>query len=136
MMRSLDRHMPAKKKIKTVTFIESMECLPVAKLPDGPEWTYEIKLDGFRLETVKNSCEPTLYSRRRNILNRKFPYIAAALKDLPDATVIDGELVALDAEGLCSRTHAELAATTPRAPLDRHRKLPLSAGRRCCSEVR
>jgi DNA ligase D-like protein (predicted ligase) len=76
-----------------------MECLPVTKLPDGPEWTYEIKLDGFRLEAVKNSRETTLYSRRRNILNHKFPYIAAALADLPDATVIDGELVALGAQG-------------------------------------
>jgi hypothetical protein len=23
-------------------FIEAMECLPVTKMPDGPEWTYEI----------------------------------------------------------------------------------------------
>jgi DNA ligase D-like protein (predicted ligase) len=76
-----------------------MECLPVTKLPEGPEWTYEIKLDGFRIEAVKNIGEPTLYSRRRNPLNRKFPYIAAALKELPDATVIDGEVVAIDAEG-------------------------------------
>ena len=27
-------------------FIETMDCLPVTKLPDGPEWTYELKLDG------------------------------------------------------------------------------------------
>jgi hypothetical protein len=26
------------------TFIESMECLPVTKLPEGPQWSYEIKL--------------------------------------------------------------------------------------------
>ena len=25
----------------TAGFIESMECLPVTKIPDGPEWTYE-----------------------------------------------------------------------------------------------
>jgi hypothetical protein len=29
-----------------VAFIESMECLPVATIPEGPEWTYEIKLAG------------------------------------------------------------------------------------------
>jgi hypothetical protein len=23
-------------------FIETMDCLPVSKLPDGPEWIYEI----------------------------------------------------------------------------------------------
>jgi DNA ligase D-like protein (predicted ligase) len=80
-------------------FIESMECLPVSKLPQGPEWSYEIKLDGFRLEAVKRNGETSLYSRRGNILNRKFHYIATALKKLPDNTVLDGELVALDGQG-------------------------------------
>src|SRR6266404_3606903 len=81
-------------------FIESMECLPVSKLPEGPEWTYEIKLDGYRLEAVKNAgLHVTLYSRRRNGLNEKFHYIATALDDLPDSTVLDGELVAIDSKG-------------------------------------
>src|SRR5450631_3346523 len=51
------------------TFIESMECLPVTKLPEGPQWSYEIKLDGYRLEAVKNDSKTTLYSRRRNVLD-------------------------------------------------------------------
>jgi DNA ligase D-like protein (predicted ligase) len=88
-----------KRSTKAAAFIETMDCLPVKKLPDGPGWTYEIKLDGFRLEAVKTDGEVTLYSRRKNPLNRKFPYIAAALGDLPDATVIDGEVVALDEAG-------------------------------------
>jgi hypothetical protein len=29
------------------TFIEFMECLPVTKLPEGPQWSYEIKLSGL-----------------------------------------------------------------------------------------
>ena len=81
------------------TFIESMECLAVASIPEGPEWTYEIKLDGYRLEAVKHSGVVTLYSRRKNVLNEKFQYIADALKTLPDNTVIDGEVVALDESG-------------------------------------
>jgi bifunctional non-homologous end joining protein LigD len=93
-----------KQSAAKVTFIESMECLPVVKLPEGPEWSYEIKLDGFRLEAVKSAGKTTLYSRRRNVLNRKFPYIVAALKDLPDSTVLDGEVVALDSEGRSSFT--------------------------------
>ena len=94
--------MPKPTKAKTVAkaaFIESMECLPVTVLPEGPDWTYEIKLDGFRLEAVKNSGETMLYSRRGNLLNKKFPYIATALQKLPDATVIDGEVVAIDEHG-------------------------------------
>lgn len=80
-------------------FIEAMECLPVAKLPEGAEWTYEIKLDGYRLQAVKSGRDVTLYSRRRNVLNDRFPHIAAACKGLPDDTVIDGELVAVDRDG-------------------------------------
>ncbi len=82
-----------------IAFIESMECLPVPALPEGKEWSYEIKLDGFRLEAVKKKGETTLYSRRGNILNRKFPYVATALKGLPDDTILDGEVVALDSQG-------------------------------------
>ena len=80
-------------------FIETMDCLAVPKLPDGPEWTYEIKLDGYRLEVVRTSRMTTLYSRRENVLNQRFPYIAAAFETLPKETVIDGELVALGPDG-------------------------------------
>src|ERR1700753_3892154 len=84
----------------TARFIDTMDCLPVPKVPTGEEWSYEIKLDGYRLEAVKSRGKVTVYSRRQNILNEKFGYIADALADLPDGTVIGGELVALDAEGV------------------------------------
>jgi ATP-dependent DNA ligase len=41
----------------------------------------------------------TLYSRRENVLNQRFPYIATALQNHPNETVIDGELVALGPDG-------------------------------------
>ena len=68
------RTMPNKNKpaAAKASFIETMECLPVAEIPRGPEWSYEIKLDGYRLEAVKNAGDVILYSRRRNILNHKF----------------------------------------------------------------
>jgi ATP-dependent DNA ligase len=76
-----------------------MDCLPVSRLPEGPEWTYEIKLDGYRLEAARSSGRTTLYSRRQNVLDQKFHYIATALGDLPEDTVIDGELVDLGPDG-------------------------------------
>jgi ATP-dependent DNA ligase len=93
--------MPTKQALpkQAAGFIETMDCLPVSKLPDGPEWTYEIKLDGYRLEVVRKSRMTTLYSLRENVLNQRFPYIATALQDLPNETVIDGELVALGPDG-------------------------------------
>jgi ATP-dependent DNA ligase len=63
---------------------------PRLQFARGTEWTYEIKLDGDRLEAVRSAGQTTLYSRRKNILSQKFHYIATALKDLPDDTVIDG----------------------------------------------
>ncbi len=84
---------------RAASFIEAMECLPVVKLPEGPLWSYELKLDGYRVEAVRTGAGSNLYSRRENILNNKFPYIASALKGLPQNTVIDGELVALGPDG-------------------------------------
>jgi len=80
-------------------FIETMDCLPVSKLPEGPEWTYEIKLDGYRLEAVRDTKEVRLYSRRRNVLNDRFGYIASALEYLPSGTIIDGEVVGVGPDG-------------------------------------
>jgi DNA ligase D-like protein (predicted ligase) len=76
-----------------------MECLAVPKLPDGPQWRYEIKLDGYRFIAVKSSGKLNLLSRRRNSFNRQYSLVVEALADLPDDTVIDGEVVALNQSG-------------------------------------
>jgi len=31
---------------REIGFIETMDCLPVSMLPEGPEWTYEILCGG------------------------------------------------------------------------------------------
>jgi len=81
------------------SFIEPMECLSVSQLPEGAQWVWEIKLDGYRALAVKSGSGVTLFSRRRKSLNRQFPYIVEALVDLPEGTVVDGELVAIDDSG-------------------------------------
>jgi len=80
-------------------FIEPMECALVSNLPEGAEWTYEVKLDGYRAIGVKTSRETILYSRNDKNFNKRFTQIAEALCDLPADTVIDGEVVALDESG-------------------------------------
>jgi ATP-dependent DNA ligase len=73
-----------------------MECLAVARLPDGAQWLYEIKLEGHRAEAINSDGKLILVSRRRKSFNRQFPLMVEALGDLPENTVLDGEVVALD----------------------------------------
>ncbi len=84
---------------REAAFIEPMECLAVTKLPSGPEWVYELKLDGYRAVAINAKGKPSLYSRNRKAFNRQYPYIVEALNDLPQNTVVDGEIVALDDAG-------------------------------------
>jgi len=80
-------------------FFEPMDCLPVSKLPEGSQWVWEIKLDGYRAVAVKFGGIVTLYSRNRKSLNKRFPNIVEPLRGLPEGTVVDGEIVALDDDG-------------------------------------
>jgi bifunctional non-homologous end joining protein LigD len=77
-----------------------MECLPVASLPDGPGWVYELKFDGFGGQGIRDKRGVHLLSRNGKDFSRKFPQVCAALKEaLPLGTAVDGELVAFDESG-------------------------------------
>ena len=85
-------------KIKA-RFIEPMLLQPAEKLADGALWLYELKLDGFRAEAIKSGGRVHFRSRNDKDFNRKYPAIVQALAPMPDETVIDGEIVALDELG-------------------------------------
>lgn len=80
-------------------FVEPMECLGVKRVPEGSVWSFEVKLDGYRLEVVRTSGAATLYSRRRSVLTMQFPSVVEAVQGLPFGTILDGEFVALDSKG-------------------------------------
>jgi ATP-dependent DNA ligase len=84
---------------RVAAFIEPMECLAVPKLPDGPEWVNETKLDGDRALAINCKGKLSLYSRKRRSFHRQYVHIFDALRELPENTVLDGEIVALDDTG-------------------------------------
>jgi bifunctional non-homologous end joining protein LigD len=90
-------------------FVEPMECTPVPEVPDDPEvWLYELKLDGYRCcAVVHGRGSAKLYSRRGNLWTDEFLGIREALARLGRPMVLDGEIVALDAEGRPSFQHLQ-----------------------------
>ncbi len=80
-------------------FIEPMLLLRTDKLPEGTNWAYELKLDGYRAIAFKSGGRVHLRSRNNKDFNGRYPAIVKALSAMPDETVIDGEVVALDDSG-------------------------------------
>jgi ATP-dependent DNA ligase len=51
-------------------FVEPMQCLAVAKLPEGPDWKYEIKFDGYRALAIKIEGRVQLLSQQWDNFSR------------------------------------------------------------------
>jgi bifunctional non-homologous end joining protein LigD len=79
--------------------VEPMRAKPVAKLPDGSKWRYEVRLDGARTLAYRDGKGVMLRSEDEKNITRRFQQIADALRFLPQGTILDGEIVSLDGEG-------------------------------------
>ena len=83
----------------------------VDSLPEGKEWVFEPKWDGFRALVFRDRAELLIQSRDEKPLNRYFPELLDALPSyLPPRCVLDGEIVivqqdSLDFEALQLRLH-------------------------------
>lgn len=80
-------------------FVKPMLARLSDHLPSGKDWSYELKLDGYRAIVMKHHGSVTLFSRRGNNMTPAFPTVANAFSFLPDDTIVDGELVVLDETG-------------------------------------
>jgi ATP-dependent DNA ligase len=77
-----------------------MEALLVGKLPEGKEWRYEPKWDGFRCLARKRDSTVTLRSKSGRPLERYFPDIVGLLAELAAGTfLLDGELLVKGEKG-------------------------------------
>jgi DNA ligase D-like protein (predicted ligase) len=77
-----------------------MQCTLVAQPFDDPDWLFEPKLDGLRVLCWFNGRRLRLLSRQYKAQNVQFPDLLAALRlCLTSRTIVDGEVVCLDAQG-------------------------------------
>src|ERR1700730_16032216 len=83
--------------------VEPMKARLEEEPPTHGDWLYELKFDGIRAIAVKDGKKVSLISRNGNKLDKRFPEIADAVKEIPiDECVIGGEAVSLDDEGRSS----------------------------------
>jgi ATP-dependent DNA ligase len=66
------------------TFIPPCRPTSAKAVPAGVGWLHEPKLDGYRLQVVKNGCTVRLYTRNGNELKRLAPLADALAETVTD----------------------------------------------------
>jgi DNA ligase D-like protein (predicted ligase) len=77
-----------------------MMAVSARALPVGPDWSYEVKWDGYRAQAIKDGDSVSLASRNLKNITRQYSAVAATAAGITaKSALIDGEIVVLDAEG-------------------------------------
>ncbi|MFJ7153484.1 ATP-dependent DNA ligase [Streptomyces sp. NPDC101118] len=66
---------------------------PVRALPRGAGLAYEPKFDGHRVVVLRTADDVVLQARSGRVITAAFPDLAAAARQLPPETTLDGEVV-------------------------------------------
>jgi bifunctional non-homologous end joining protein LigD len=81
-------------------FIDPMLATLVAAPFDDPDWLFEIKWDGFRVETVVDRGKVRLWTRGRQDAARYFgPFLDPPDWIAAERAIVDGEVIALNDRG-------------------------------------
>src|SRR6266436_3039884 len=81
--------------------IQPMMAQSSAQPFDNPDWIFEMKWDGYRALATIDSGHVNLWSRNGLRLDSKYPPIVQELEHLKlKNAILDGEIVALDADGI------------------------------------
>ena len=82
------------------SFIPPMLATLVAAPFDNPDWQFEIKWDGFRVEAVVDGGQVRIWTRGQQDAGRYFgAFLEPATWIKARAAIVDGEVIALDARG-------------------------------------
>lgn len=66
---------------------------PPEELGSVSDWQAEWKWDGIRAQVIKRQDEVFIWSRGEDLMTERFPEIERAAHDLPNGTVLDGEIL-------------------------------------------
>lgn len=80
--------------------VTPMLCTLVDEPFDREGWLFEVKWDGYRAIATKHEDSLELYSRNHLDFRNKYPAVVTALETLKHDVILDGEIVAVDAEGV------------------------------------
>jgi bifunctional non-homologous end joining protein LigD len=83
-------------------FVAPMQASSVKEPFDSPDWIFETKLDDYRaIAVIDSTGKARLWSRNHLPLEPKFPTVGDAVNQLElRSTILDGEIVALDKDGI------------------------------------
>ena len=107
----------SRRKSKTAiapSFIPPQLCKSVSRPPLGANWVHEIKLDGYRMQLAIADGQAALRTRKGLDWTDRFTAIAQAAAGLPDC-IIDGEVVALDHDGVTDFSALQAAISEGRS---------------------
>ncbi|SDP11538.1 bifunctional non-homologous end joining protein LigD [Filomicrobium insigne] len=107
----------SRKTTSLLKFIPPMLCTLADKVPEGRDWLYEMKYDGYRTELITGNGAARLFTRNGHDWTDRFPDIAEAAATIPPA-ILDGEVVVFDAHGLSDfGALAAALGSGPKAPM-------------------
>ena len=92
--------MPGKPVATQPDFVPLMLATPARAPFDDPDWLFELKWDGYRVEAVVREGRARIWTRNRLDAARHFPELAGAADWLnAREAIVDGEVVAVDPDG-------------------------------------
>jgi DNA ligase-1 len=95
------------------------------QLGDPEDWLTEWKWDGIRAQLVRRAGKCFLWSRGEDLVTDRFPEVGEAASWLPDGTVLDGELLPWNDEGVMGFADLQKRLGRKRIPADLLNEVPV-----------
>jgi len=118
------RASPKIEPVALMKLTEVKDADEVLKGHDREDIVVESKFDGWKAQVIKDGGKIGIFSRRGEEVTGNFPSIAKALSDLPDGTLVEGELVYWDKDKQDVTKVTSLAGSSAEKAVEKAKSLP------------